>query len=295
MRGLLLASACALSACALARAGGVPRATTFLYDQPHRRAVATIAPLDAAWVRTLPCGLDDATLPRVVINSHAAYARPLEQLLHSRYSVGFTEFCRIVVVVGGSPPAPPARVGPVTFVHTDVNAHDLTAYTALSDYATHPFIADPAYLYIHDTCLVGPQFVRFLFWMEQHYAQPGAGVDVFMCPTPSANILAFGAGIVERLLGAGFVGRNITKSEAILVEASSNGPQSLGNVTMLQGAGWGVEIDLVDTHDPFDLYGRGAARHMRYFPDFGVYKFVLLGRHGDMQGGVVPNRRRARR
>ena len=72
----------------------------------------------------LPCGADTPDMPRVIVNSHIAYELPLVQLLYSMVSVGFRDFCRVAVVIGGSPPAEPARLGNITVVRTQFNSFD---------------------------------------------------------------------------------------------------------------------------------------------------------------------------
>ena len=100
--------------------------------------------------------------PIPVINSHAAYGKPLHQLLSSLVSVGFTDFCRVVVVIGGSVrDEPPQRRDNIVIVRSVLNAHDYTGLSALYMYREHPMMAAPMYIYMHDTCLTHPRFVAY--------------------------------------------------------------------------------------------------------------------------------------
>ena len=270
-----------------------PRSTTYAYEPKyHDQGTKPISDVEnhRHWMRMLPCGSDDSTFPRVVINSHVKYVRALDQLLHSMLSIGFGDFCRVLVVVAGSARSlPPSRAGPITFVDEALNAGDMTAYNALANYQNHSWVASSSYLYMHDTCLVVPQFVRWFWWMHTHYAEHAASSDVFMCPTPSANIIALGAALVPRIAADhNIVGVNISKKETLRIENGIDAPQQYGNVTMLNGAGWGLEGDPVAPFDDgVDVYGTGFPRQIRLFPDFGIIKFVLLNKYGDLSEGKV--------
>jgi len=115
---------------------------------------------DISWWATLPCGNNLPTQPRIVINSHVHYKRPLNSALHSLVSVGFRDFCRLLIVVGGKREEAPSKLGNITVAARALNAHD-TGFDTLHLYRTHPDIAAPYYIYVHDTCLFQPSFVPF--------------------------------------------------------------------------------------------------------------------------------------
>lgn len=174
--------------------------------------VASSAPLAPA------CVADKDDQPRLVINSHGDYSKPLSQLLASLRSIGFVDFCRVLVVVGGStrdsPPEQSATDG-IVYVHKAINAHDYTAFAAIDEYQDHPLVRGLAFLYLHDTCLAHAGFVHFWDSLpEQFRSQPMRAIVPAGYFT--SNICVLGRGVVQRFKGA--FSRNITKAEAIGME-----------------------------------------------------------------------------
>ena len=165
------------------------------------------------WWSTLPCGNNSETQARLVINSHVHYRQPLEQILHSLASVGFVEFCRVIVVIGGAGEEQgPSKVGNLTIVRRRLNAGDYTGFDTLHLYRTHVCVDSPGYFYLHDTCLFHPQFVPFFAALEFRNRSNA----VLIAPRLSSNIMALGRGVVEAY-GTTF-GRNISKKEGWVME-----------------------------------------------------------------------------
>ena len=233
----------------------------------------------------LPCGADTPDLPRVIVNSHIAYELPLVQLLYSMVSVGFRDFCRVAVVIGGSPPAEPARLGNLTIVHTPFNSFDYTALDALHVYDGHPLLAAENYIYLHDTCIVHPQFVLFYSSLATTLAAQPQAFELFAASGYHSNILVFRRRFIKRV-GRKYH-RNFTKAEALHMELHHH-VERIGRTFLNRNHPYISHIfgERVSAGD-FDMYGTGFNRTLMYYPELGVYKLILMGMHGDIQGHVV--------
>lgn len=230
----------------------------------------------------LPCG-GESDGARLVVNSHASYGTAVSRLMNSLVSVGFRDFCRVVVVVGGSEAdAAPRRVGNLTYAHLSVNAHDYSGLDALHVYRDDPLIRAPYYFYVHDTCIAHPRFVSFFKKELPSAFADGDGAPLLLLPPGlSSNIVALSARYVA-VYGDHFH-KNMTKKEALDMElggalralAGENNTRFTASERKFDGK--------------YDVYHTGHEREMFYYPDFGVYKFILFGHHGDFQGMVTPN------
>ena len=233
----------------------------------------------------LPCGADTPDLPRVIINSHVAYELPLVQLLYSLVSVGFRDFCRVAVVIGGSTAAEPVRQGNLTVVRTPFNSFDYTGLDALSVYKDHPLLCAENYIYLHDTCFVHPQFVLFYSSLAMTLAAQPHAFELFAAKGYHSNILVFRQAFIKRC-GRKYH-RNFTKAEALSMELHHH-VERIGRTFLNRNHPYVSHIfgERVGAGD-FDMYGTGFNRTLMYYPEMGVYKLILLGKHGDIQGHIV--------
>lgn len=216
--------------------------------------------------------------PKLVVNSHDSYSTPLYHLLLSLRSVGFTRWCSVLVVVGGSleesTPSPFQNNG-IVIIKTTLNGYDFTSLGALQTYRSNPLVEAPAYVVLHDTCLVHPTFVSFFLTLSS------LGPNSTLSPQPSGcNIVAFGNVVLAQ--HGNVYQRNFTKSQSVGIENGQQGraapaPYEFGDVSFTQPR----VADGV-----FDVYGTGSPRRLFFLPTFGVYKLILWNQHGDFQGGA---------
>ena len=233
----------------------------------------------------LPCGTDTPDLPRVIVNSHIAYELPLIQLLYSLVSVGFRNFCRVAVVLGGSTRVEPVRLRNLTVVRTPFNSFDYTGLDALNIYKEHPLLSAEYYIYLHDTCFVHPQFVPFYSSLATTLATQPQALELFAAKGYHSNILVFRKTFIKRY-GRKYH-RNFTKAEALSMELHHH-VERIGRTFLNRNHPYvnhifGERIGIGE----FDTYGTGLNRTLFYYPEMGVYKLILIGKHGDIQGHVV--------
>jgi hypothetical protein len=105
-----------------------------------------------------------------------------------------------------------------------------------------------------------------------------------MAPKPSANIVAFGRGVIPKY--AKNFDSQLSKGEAVDLEHKDHVGKTLctenfGEVRLVQPRELGEEL--------YNIYNLGHGRRMAYYPDFGIYKFVLWGMHGDFEHNVKHN------
>ena len=248
-----------------------------------RTCAASLA-LESRLLPELPCGLDTADLPRVVINSHVAYETPLRQLLHSMVSVGFRDFCRVVVVVGGAPAsAEPERLANLTVVRMAQNSYDYTGLDALNVYRGHPLLDAHLFVYLHDTCFVHPRFVTFYSSLATTIGAQPKVLELFVPKGYHSNILVFRRAFVKRY-GRRYH-RDFSKDEALKMELHHHveriGKTFITPVKYVRGAFSERVLDGM-----YDLYCTGVNRTMYYYPDMGVYKLIFMHHHGDIQGKI---------
>lgn len=215
------------------------------------------------------------------MNSHVLYGQAVDQLLLSLLSVGFANFCSLVVVLGGSQlELPPERRGNLTYVETVLNAQDTHALDVLSRYHNHRLVRADAYFYMLDTCLVHVSFLRFFASLPRLFE---GNKDGILKPPVAAGvqsvILAFGRGVPQKWHD--FYHKNISKNEAIIVEQHSALMGRWGKMKFCRPRRY--------EHIEEDVYNRGSPRRLYFYPDFGVYKLVLWLKSGDFTGTLVQN------
>jgi hypothetical protein len=79
----------------------------------------------------------------------------------------------------------------------------------------------------------------------------------------------------------GFYHKNISKNEAIIVEQHSALMGRWGRMKFSRPRRYeGIEVD---------VYNRGSPRRLYFYPDFGVFKWVLWLHSGDFAGALTVN------
>jgi hypothetical protein len=232
----------------------------------------------------LPCGADTPDLPRVVINSHVAYERPLRQLLHSLVSVGFRDFCRVAIVVGGAASAAePERVANLTMVHMAQNSYDYTGLDALNVYKGHPLLDAQYFVYLHDTCFVHPRFVPFFSSLATTLDAEPEVLELFVPRGYHSNIFVFRGAFIKRYSRR--YHHEFTKDEALKMELHHHveriGKTFITPVKYVRNA-FSERI----TSGNYDIYGTGVNRSLYYYPDLGVFKLIFMHHHGDIEGHI---------
>lgn len=228
---------------------------------------------------------------KIVINSNVHYRKPVSVLIKSMTDIGFQHFESIILVVSQSaadvPPrkvqlreiVPEAPDVEICVIEMTMNNFDYAGYHALHLYKDDPLVAAPAYLYIMDTCTVAQDF-------SDKYAALQVDKDVVTtCPAPHSNICAFGCDVVTNY-GDNF-GTPLTKDEAVAVEFErpviKDGKVISGILSFGKFVKAGDRIGI----ENLDIYGTGHLRHRALYDFFGINKWILMFRTGDMTGYVT--------
>jgi len=251
-----------------------------------RRRWATLTPLLAICINSAcSARLEDDYVEsqwpsvKVVINSNMKYQVPLNILLDTMKAFRFENFTDVIIVVGGADVDRIYTDHDMTYIETPYMNYDLTGLAILGRYKDHPSVQANSYLYLLDTTTVGAGF------LEKFKALSSMGYKEYRSVRrPASNICAFGRGLLEAL-PANFEPK-LEKVEGLRFEYGFE-PKGIkqfedvaDQVTVLR--------DRIEEGDPVDIYKTGYPRHVFWYPDFGVYKYILIGGYGDMDGHVTP-------
>jgi hypothetical protein len=212
-----------------------------------------------------PCGSDSPRAARLVINSHASYRAPRKRLLASLRAVGFEDFCRVLLVVGGArAERAPRRLANLTVATTSAAAFDYTAMGVLRAHSENALVRAPAYLYLPDTSEALPGFAAFFAGL------PVALGDAAMLVAPlelDSNILAFGPALLEAC-GDRFRGNVSSKKDAVFMELRH--AIRCGVPDKRTAAAPAARLHCGQA----DPYATGAVRECYRYPDFFVLKYM---------------------
>lgn len=227
---------------------------------------------------------------KLIINSNLNYKTPLLVLFESLVRCGFKKFEDVVVVIGQSDiDSEPERTkisdlmdldinSQVVVIRKKLNNYDYGGYHALSLHMDHPLIQSESFMYLLDTTTVEQEFVSIFDSLSV-----GSG-ELVISNAPHSNICAFGHEVV-RNYGDNF-GTVLTKDEAIRLEW--NAPIEK-NVNSIVEFGKARKTRSRIVAGEFDIYKTQMPRVRTYYPDFGVNKWILWGRNGDIVGKLEKN------
>jgi len=237
------------------------------------------------------CRNGPKTAVRLVVNSHVDYSKARVLLFRSLEHHQFKHFGDVLVFLGGAkensePHAAPGRLGQLGVVHVNVsrNSHDLNGFAGLFHHINNSLVRAKAYLYIHDTTTVGPDFP--LKFQNLHHVHRN---QLWRHPRPHSDIFAFGVGIVE-LYGSNF-DRDITKEDGLTLEHDRvlEGRVPVFPLSMIvpkHKVAWLLRRHVIGK---CDVYHTTHPRGVTWYPDWDLFKYVLWDMTGDFQGHVRKN------
>eukprot|EP00435_Cladocopium_sp_Y103_P019405 s4112_g4.t1 len=247
---------------------------------PWLSQLSFVALLVASFSARLEAELSEAAWPalKVVVNSNVKYEVPLKILLRSMKKANFSNFNDVIIVIGGADADRIYTKNHMTYIETPFMNFDLTGLSMLGRYRDDPRVLARAYFYLLDTTTVGEGFSEKLLALNDVGYKEYRGVR-----RPAANICSFGRGILEELHSN--FDKKMSKGEGLFFEFGYE-PKGMKHfedvatkITMLR--------DRRELGDPVDLYSTGYPRAVYWYPDFAVYKYILLGKSGDMDGNVT--------
>jgi len=231
------------------------------------------------------CDGEDRT--KLLINSNAHYDIARNKLLASLVNSGFSSFCDVIVVLGGSqadsePYTPSDEYGKrgVTYIDVKLDSFDYHGFSGLYYHREHPRVKAGRYMFIHDTVLVNKSFP------EAFNSFSWVGPDeIYHSPAPFSNICVIGRKVVDSW-NSNF-DCPLTKAQAVALEFGREQFCNEQLVLPLSFFGKNKEgRERIDTGLNIDLYGTGYPRKAIYYPEFSLTKYFLFNRYGDLQGNL---------
>jgi len=221
---------------------------------------------------------------KLIVNSDVRYSIALETLLQSLEDVSFLRWPDVIVMRGSAcedsePYKPNTMFGKrgVTYVDLKLSSRDLHGFSGLYHHRNDPLVKAKVYMYIHDTVKANSTFPS----MFDSMASIGPD-EVRHPPFPFSNICAFGSGVVESY-GVQF-DKAVTKAAGIQIEFGG-GSDGVQNVVHFGKTDVVVEDrQQIGQEDP---YHTGLLRQALYYPAFGLTKYLLYNREGDLLGHVT--------
>ena len=212
---------------------------------------------------------------KIVINSHVKYQNPLGILFESLEKNKFSEWNRIIVVLGGDSKESIGKEKmfnhKVTVIRTKDNAFDLHGLNQLYVHRNHGHVTASHYFYMLDTSIVEHGFPKAL-----DSIRPNEN-EIYTTSLPNSNITLFDRGVVMKY-GDSLKG-SCTKQKALDFELRG-GLHEFGNVRYLKNR---------EETGEEDIYKTGHPRRKFYYPDFEITKFILWEQNGDITGKIQDN------
>lgn len=261
--------------------GGLGAAATWLGGV--EKCVAGAVLRAGRWIRSL-VQERPGFARKLVVASNVRYGKPLKTLLSSLRRSGFSRFKDVVVVLTGAPADAAPAEGPdgATYIHTALDAFEYASLDALYTYRNDSRVRANSYFFLSDTCTVDAEFPAVFDTLA---VAPG---ELKLPAAPSSNVALFGSGVLE-CFGPNFRATPSPMSKLDSVRLEYQKTSSDGREQPLSHFATTVTTLPVRTYrGTVDLYGTGAPRAAYAYPYFGVEKYVLLGRDGDIEGHVVP-------
>lgn len=224
---------------------------------------------------------------KLVINSHIDYVYPRQVLLDSLNLAQF-DFSEIILVLSGATTNNISVCNNITTIYSIKNNYDYNGFDVLYDYKDHNLVLNSFYLYIHDTTTVDRNFTDKIKTLETFLGNKSTDI-VLISKGFHSNICLFGCDVIQNYKN-NFSQFTLTKKQAVELEIEGKiikedktmfGIKHFGNTTFLQERQVSSNIS--------DIYNTGFPRHCFFYRDFGIYKWVLWGKDGDiLHQNVVP-------
>jgi len=205
---------------------------------------------------------------KIVISSNIHYVIPLNILLQSLKK--HNNIFPIIIVKSNSIDEKICYENNLLYINTIENNYEYTSFNMIKKYMNDSRIYDTSYLFLHDTCIVGPKFIQSLNYYEKILSIN----DLFMSPIRNSNIILLHSSIFNNF---DYFYENLSKKEACDLEGNIN----VRNFSNISNYG---KINLLKPRfyvGFFDVYNTKYPRKIFHYPDFDIYKTVLHNKFGD--------------
>lgn len=221
---------------------------------------------------------------KLIVNSDVRYSTALDTLLQSLEHASFLRWPDVIVMRGSAsedsePYKPDTMFGKlgVTYVDLKLSSRDLHGFSGLYHHRNDPDVKAKVYMYIHDTVKANSSFPSLFDSMGS------VGTDeVRHPPFPFSNICVFGSGVVENYSLQ--FDKVVSKAGGIQIEfgGRADGVESVAHFAKTDTVT--EDRQQIGQEDP---YHTGFLREALYYPAFGLTKYLLYNREGDLLGKVT--------
>jgi len=204
---------------------------------------------------------------KIVINSHIKSSIALNHLLESLNKYGINTF-PIIVFIGGFYHLENYKIDVkenITYIYCNYNSIDLTAFIGL--FELYNKNEDEYYMYLHDTCKIGPEFYNKLKLIDlTNVTSIKINKNFSMC-----------IGIYSQKI--------INKNKDYLLQYKNKDDNNLlnfkiNNLRNIEDYIFNNDDNnkILDNYDgwnytgPTDYYGNGTMRIVEYYPNIDLYK-----------------------
>lgn len=209
--------------------------------------------------------------PKIVVNTHSLYTQVLQKLFKSFKKIKHFPWYRVIIVIGGSDKNSIYQgKNTETIITTTDNAYDYHGLNQLYRYIDHPLVSATSYMYMHDTCIVLTNFIQKI---DSFHIRKNEIITVNSYL--NANIMLFEKNVIHNY-NTHFQG-HMTKRQACLYEHAEI--FKFGNYRPS-----GDRIKMADAY----VYTKDSKRTPFFYPCFGIVKFVLMKKYGDITGNSKP-------
>ena len=236
---------------------------------------------------------------RLVVNSHVAYARPLEVLFDSLRAARLDPIVLpVIVVIGGAASSRSAfgrlhGIPNVLQLWTTSSNYDYTALDVLFTHRNDPRVRARGYMYLHDTTTVTTGFTQAM--RNYTFFDP---LVMYMPAPPNSNICAFGSGVVSAIKDQFRLNGTMDKAAAIQLELGSS-PKRVDWMLPVNGSRHGLVRPLASfghvtwlpprrcLNGTVDPYETGVRRNQFAYDSFGVIKYISVWGGSDGESGTL--------
>lgn len=256
---------------------------------------------------------------KILINSNVKYRKALTVLIESMLKAGFKNFNDIILVQSEAEvDSEPMLVNLFSLVDIEItgkpwyktrspylstnnqivlvkiknNGFDYGGFSVLNKFKDHALIKSDYYFYTHDTTEFESNFQEKLSLIQNKMVENRVELITSDPVYDTCNIIFFSSTFIERY--GTIYNRSFTKLQAVQMEYFPS-VENLDGVVNIDGINYRSIYFYTDNRlavkgkryvYDIDRYNLGVKRSSYYFEDFGVYKFILDARYGDMHNNV---------
>ena len=233
---------------------------------------------------------------KLIINTCVQYRPALQVCIKSLVSTAFdiSEHSVVIIMGGAEEDAIPCVVclstlvdiqsdALVTLVRMKLQNFDYHGLHALQLHHTHKLIFAKHYMYVLDTVSFHPSFNASFIAVERRMLNNNDDKVILGPEPPNANICAFASGIIT---WKDTYATLLSKGEAIRVEMGHVEKGVRPIYSYGHRLHWPKRIrdGIVEGY-----VDKNITRRSLFYPGFGLWKYALWGRHGDMCNDVREN------